>query len=122
MPRIFTTMPRLFVSFLIGTTICACNQPVNQSSDNNNPLAPVSNQPCNPSPHNNHPSASPSTTSAPPGESVLFANVTRELGVDFIHEPGKGRSPYFMPRMVGSGAAFLDFDNDGRLDLYFLQN
>ena len=27
-----------------------------------------------------------------------------------------------MPQQVGSGAAFLDFNNDGRLDIYLLQN
>jgi hypothetical protein len=32
------------------------------------------------------------------------------------------RGDYFMPQIMGSGAALLDFDNDGRLDLYFLQN
>jgi hypothetical protein len=29
---------------------------------------------------------------------------------------------YFMPQIMGSGAALFDFNNDGRLDIYLLQN
>src|SRR4029077_17573959 len=29
---------------------------------------------------------------------------------------------YFMPQIMGSGAALFDFDGDGRLDVYLLQN
>ena len=32
------------------------------------------------------------------------------------------RGDYFMPQIMGSGAALFDFDNDGRLDIYLLQN
>ncbi len=50
-----------------------------------------------------------------------FADVTAKVGLDFTHEAGPiGR--YFMPQIMGSGCAFLDFDNDGRLDIYLLQN
>src|SRR5262245_8491209 len=50
-----------------------------------------------------------------------FEDITREVGLDFVHDRGP-TGTYFMPQQVGSGAAFLDFNNDGRLDIYFLQN
>ncbi|RIK83893.1 MAG: hypothetical protein DCC68_02700 [Planctomycetota bacterium] len=52
----------------------------------------------------------------------LFVDATGELGIDCVHDPGFSGAPYAMPRIVGSGGGVLDFDNDGRLDLYLLQN
>ncbi len=52
---------------------------------------------------------------------VWFRDETDKVGLTFQHEAGPtGR--YFMPQIMGSGAALLDFDNDGRFDLYFIQN
>jgi hypothetical protein len=39
----------------------------------------------------------------------------------FIHDAGKPGS-YFMPQLMGSGAAVFDFDGDGLLDIYLIQN
>jgi hypothetical protein len=56
-----------------------------------------------------------------PGGPAWFRDVTAEVGLDFRHEAGPvGR--YFMPQIMGSGLALLDFDNDGLLDLLLLQN
>jgi hypothetical protein len=47
--------------------------------------------------------------------------VTAEVGLGFVHDAGPvGR--YFMPQIMGSGAALFDFDNDGRLDIYLINN
>ncbi len=52
---------------------------------------------------------------------IWFRDDTAAVGLDFVHEAGPvGR--YFMPQIMGSGAALLDYDNDGRYDLYFVQN
>jgi hypothetical protein len=56
-------------------------------------------------------------TDSPP----WFVDVTAESGLNFVHDAGPAGS-YFMPQIVGSGAGFFDFDNDGRLDIYLIQN
>jgi hypothetical protein len=58
------------------------------------------------------------------GESAYppwFDDVTDTVGLKFVHDPGPV-GHYFMPQAIGSGGAVFDFDNDGRLDIYLLQN
>jgi enediyne biosynthesis protein E4 len=50
-----------------------------------------------------------------------FKDVSDHAGLDFVHDPGPTGS-YFMPQSMGSGCAFLDFDGDGLLDIYLLQD
>src|SRR5581483_2378353 len=51
-----------------------------------------------------------------------FEDVTDRVGLNFVHDAGPTDGDYFMPQAVGSGAALFDFDGDGRLDVYLLQN
>src|SRR5207249_3417311 len=43
------------------------------------------------------------------------------VGLRFTHEV-ETSGEYLFSEAMGSGAAFLDFDNDGRLDVYLIHN
>jgi enediyne biosynthesis protein E4 len=60
------------------------------------------------------------TTSSISKESSLFrfADVLEESGIDFVHVSGMRDQKHY-PTAFGSGVAMLDYDKDGRLDLYF---
>ena len=52
--------------------------------------------------------------------SVIFTDVTEAVGINFVHSSGKRSS--LLPEDVGSGAAFADYNNDGYIDLYVVNN
>ena len=62
------------------------------------------------------PIASDSAVDIPP----LFVDNTELSGVEFRHQAGG--DTFFVPRSIGSGGALFDFDNDGKLDIYLIQN
>jgi hypothetical protein len=62
-------------------------------------------------------------TAEPPPPPPWFVDASDEVGLNFTHEAGPlPTDRYFMPQIMGSGVAFLDFDNDGLLDVYLIQN
>jgi hypothetical protein len=61
----------------------------------------------------------PAAPAATPPVPVTFRDVTREAGIAFVHNSGAyGRK--YLPETMGSGLAFLDYDGDGRQDLFLV--
>src|SRR5260370_13030535 len=63
----------------------------------------------------------PPTAREEPTGPPWFADVADQVGLHFVHDAGPAGT-YFMPQLMGSGAALFDFDNDGLLDIYLIQN
>lgn len=59
------------------------------------------------------PDLAPALEQAP---TVVFRDVTREAGIEFVHHNG-ARGEKLLPETMGSGCAFLDYDADGDQDL-----
>src|SRR5262245_58987232 len=51
---------------------------------------------------------------------ALFEEATEAAGLSFQHWCGDS-GKYFFPEVMGSGVALLDFDRDGKLDIFAVQ-
>jgi hypothetical protein len=57
----------------------------------------------------------------PPQPQVTFTDITQSAGIRFKHNSGRAGKKY-LPETVGSGGAFLDFDNDGWPDMLLINS
>jgi hypothetical protein len=55
---------------------------------------------------------------APPPRDPRFTEVARELGIDF-EQANSATSNKYLVETMGGGVALVDYDNDGRLDVFF---
>src|SRR4030095_2671907 len=51
---------------------------------------------------------------------LIFSEVSDQVGLKFRHYNGM-TGKLFLPEIMGAGAALLDFDNDGDLDVFLVQ-
>ena len=56
------------------------------------------------------------------GSGALFENVTEQAGIHFIHTSGVKKGRALFPETMPAGCAFFDYDNDGWLDILFVQS
>ena len=61
----------------------------------------------------------PRTSASPAAAAPPFSDVTAAAGIRFRHEHG-GQSPLTIVETAGSGCAFLDYDQDGFLDIFLV--
>lgn len=67
------------------------------------------------------PSPSPSPTPPRPSGPIEFTDITAQSGIRFKHNSGAFGKKY-LPETIGSGCAFLDFDNDGWQDVLLVNS
>jgi hypothetical protein len=60
----------------------------------------------------------PGAGSAPSGSEVQFSDITERSKVDFTQQNSATSNKYLIETMSG-GVALFDYDNDGRLDIFF---
>jgi enediyne biosynthesis protein E4 len=59
--------------------------------------------------------------SAQANRPVMFEDVTKASGITWVHNNAHSQERY-LPETVGAGCAFLDYDNDGWMDIYLVNS
>jgi enediyne biosynthesis protein E4 len=57
----------------------------------------------------------------PPANFPFSEIIPSASGINFVHSSGKSSQKY-LPESTGAGCAFLDFDNDGWMDIYLVNS
>src|SRR5271157_266175 len=60
-------------------------------------------------------------TPAAPGPPAFEEIPPTESGITWVHKDGRS-SEFYLPETLGGGGGFIDYDNDGWLDLYFVNS
>jgi hypothetical protein len=113
MRKVFTSWALVFL-LLLPLSGCV-SPPVDENT------AGAANQKTNPEPASTQTEA-PQPTQAPRYSGPIeFVDTTAQSGLRFKHNSGAFGKKY-MPETVGSGCAFLDYDNDGWQDILLLNS
>jgi hypothetical protein len=68
-----------------------------------------------------HPQTSQAAEQQPGELSVRFVDITQQAGINFVHNNGAFGKKY-LPETMGSGGAFLDYNNDGWQDILLINS
>ena len=52
--------------------------------------------------------------------SIEHRDIAAEAGLEFHHSPSGRLGPEFIVEVIGSGAALIEFDNDGPQDVFLV--
>ena len=93
------------------------------------PVAPAQAAPSSPVAPPPSPSTSSASSVAPqaapvaarPSGPIEFVDVTAQAGIHFKHNSGAFGKKY-LPETMGSGVCFIDYDNDGWQDIFFVNS
>ncbi|MBS1804199.1 MAG: CRTAC1 family protein [Acidobacteria bacterium] len=61
------------------------------------------------------------TATAPSSPAVRFTDIRKAAGIDFVQDSTQTDERYYLETM-GTGVAWIDYDQDGLLDLYLVQS
>ena len=100
----------LLALLLLVVLFCACKQPPTITP----PAQQAATETVTTSP-------SPSPTPPRPSGAIDFTDLTAEAGIRFKHNSGAFGKKY-LPETIGSGCAFLDYDNDGWQDILLVNS
>ncbi|HEY6122149.1 MAG TPA: VCBS repeat-containing protein, partial [Pyrinomonadaceae bacterium] len=104
---------RIIPVFLITITfllIISCKQTPQTSAPQQSEVAAATS-----------PSPSASPTPPRPSGAIEFTDVTAQAGIRFKHNSGAFGKKY-LPETIGSGCAFIDYDNDGWQDILLVNS
>ena len=96
------------------------SQPAASSPSQSSPQAPVQSPPA----ASALPVSPVAETPAPlvrPSGPIEFTDVTAQAGIHFKHNSGAFGKKY-LPETMGSGVCFIDYDNDGWQDIFFVNS
>ena len=65
--------------------------------------------------------AKPSAPAPAPATPVRFTDIRKSAGITFVQDSTQSDEKYYLETM-GTGVAFLDYDQDGLMDIYFVQS
>jgi hypothetical protein len=68
-----------------------------------------------------HTAASAPNGSARPSGPIHFTDITAQAGIHFVRNSGAFGKKY-LPETMGSGVCFIDYDNDGWQDIFFVNS
>jgi enediyne biosynthesis protein E4 len=108
----------LWAAVLLMIVLTGCkSKPVDSSQPSGPETQPATAEPQVPAPF----VAAPGQAKQRPSGPIQFVDVTAQAGISFKHNSGAFGEKY-LPETMGSGACFVDYDNDGWQDVLLVNS